>query len=187
MKRISYFLLVLTMCLVLTACLTPSRLTERVTEWFLYPTQSEITYEMGGISGNAVFEYRSEKDNSILFTSGEGLEGVKFTFNGESVIASRESDGIEWEITPEMAQTLSVFGKIYSYAATLTYTPVSDVETENESIAVNIFEYTDGKCEIHFNKDDGRILFVSYSQGEETVKLTINKMERMITEQNEAE
>jgi len=187
MKRVLSFALVITVCLVLTSCLTPARLTERVTEWLLYPTTSEITYEMGGISGNAVFEYRSEKDNSILFTSGEGLEGVKFTFSGESVIASREADGISWEITPEMAQTLSAFGKIYSYAATLTYTPVSAVETGNESIAVNIFEYTDGKCEIHFNKEDGRILFVSYTQGEETVNITINKMERIIPEQNETE
>ena len=184
MKRFLSFAFVSALCLLLTSCLTPTRLTERITEWFLYPTLSEITYEMGGITGEAVFEYRSENDNSILFTSGEGLEGVKFTFSGEKVTASREKDGIAWEITPEMAQTLSAFGKIYSYASTLTYKNVSDVETQDESI-VNIFEYTDGKCEIRFNKDDGRILSVSYTQGEETVKITINKMEHIIPKEAE--
>lgn len=187
MKRILSFSLAAVMCLLLTSCLTPAKLTERITEWFLYPTLSEITYEMGGISGNAVFEYRSESDNSILFTSGEGLEGVKFTFSGEKVIASRENDGIEWEITPEMTHTLSTFGKIFSYASTLTYTPVSATPSEDENTVVNIFEYTDGKCEICFNKEDGRILYVCYSQGGETVKITINKMERITVGENEAE
>lgn len=185
MKRIIPLVLICTVCLLFTSCLTSAKLTERIAEWFLYPTVSEITYEMGGITGQAVFEYRSEKDNSVLFTSGEGLEGVKFTFSGEKVTASREADGISWETTPEMAETLSTFGKIYSYASTLTYRTVSDIENEDKAIVVNIFEYTDGKCEICFNKEDGRILSVSYTQGEETVKLTINKMERIVSEQGE--
>lgn len=186
MKRILSLVLAFVMCLLLTSCVTSSVMTDRVTSWLTKPTVSEIAYEMGGISGIAIFEYRKENDNFILFASGEGLEGVKFTFSGEKVTASREADGIEWEISPELAEMLSVFGKIYSYAATLTYSPKSHVETEDGSI-VNIFEYTDGKCEICFNKEDGRIRRVTYTQGEETVKLTVNRIEALSAERNTAE
>ena len=184
MKKTISLIFICVICLCVTSCVTSSSLTKMVSEWFNVPSVSSISYDLGGITGEAQFTYYTENNNTVLFTSGEGLGGVEFTFRDGTVTASRSEDGISWEVTPEMAETLSMFGKLYGYAANLTYSPVSDSKNDENTI-VNSFDYTDGKCEITISKENGKPLSVVYTQDEETVKLVINDITPIIEDNAE--
>lgn len=175
MKRLLLFIpLVLTV--ILTAC---GDATESVQSWFLSPTVSNISYNLDGVTGSAVFTYYSENNNKILFTSGEGLEGVEFTFADSKLMASRPEDSLEWEASADMAQTLAVFGQLYSYASTLTYTSTpSNTQGEGKSRTVSqTFEYTNGSLTVTFGKTDGKPAGLYYTCDGKSVRMDITDIE----------
>lgn len=171
MKK-TFVLPIIILLFALTAC---NNVTDDVTRWFEKPTESQIEYDLDGVVGTATFIYRTENDNVIRFTSGEGLDGVEFTFADGNVIAARPDDGIEWELDPDTAETLALFGKLYAYAASQTYTvtPQNTVGEGENAVVTQKFEYLDGAAAITFAKSDGKPQSVVYTQGEQTVKLKI--------------
>lgn len=145
-----------------------------VGEWFINSSQSHISYDLDGVTGEAVFTYHSKSNNKILFTSGTALEGVEISFVDTTVKASRPDDNIEWEIEPELAETLSIFGDIYSYAAGQNYT--SGYSDSDYNTNTKTFDYKDGSLEITFSKSDGRPVKIVYNYMETTIKLDIKEM-----------
>ncbi|MBE6689627.1 MAG: hypothetical protein E7588_10220 [Ruminococcaceae bacterium] len=183
MKKILLLLLAVLCISVFTSC---GDMTDDVAAWFSAPTVSTIDYELSGVSGSAVFTYYGENNNKILFTSGEGLEGVQFSFSGDTVTASRPDDGLEWQVTPEMAETLAVFGKLYSYAATLTYTatPSNTQGVAEQKQVSETFEYIDGAFDITFNRADGKPVKLCYTHDGQSLVINIREIE-IITQEVE--
>lgn len=173
-KQLLFALLVLVT--VFTAC---TDATENVQTWFSSPSVSNINYDLDGVSGTAVFTYYAENNNKILFTSGEGLEGVEFSFVDSKLMAARPEDGLEWEASADMAETLAILGQLYDYASTLTYIATgSDTQIQGDNRIVSCtFEYIDGSLTVNFLKDSGKPTGLYYTCDSKSVKLDITDIE----------
>ena len=180
MKKMLFILpLILAVCL--AAC-SRYDFTDEVTRWFESPTESQLEYDLNGVTGEASFTFYSESNNKILFTSGEALSGVEFTFIDGTVRAARADDGIEWELDPDTAEALSLFGKLYAYAASQSYniSPQSDADSDYITKA---FEYLDGSGEVVFAKADAKPISLTYSQAGQTIKLKIKDIKILSQEE----
>ena len=173
MKKLIFCILPL-ITVILCSC---GNMTEEVHLWFLTPSISNIDFDLDGVTGSAEFTYYSENNNKILFTSGDGLEGVEFSFTDGTVTAAR--DGLVWETTPEMTETLALFGKLYSHAASQTYN-ANRTNTDNDRYVTDTFPYLDGSFEVVFSKETAKPYILTYTQDSKTVKLTINDIQLII-------
>lgn len=183
MKKL-LLLVPLVLAMLFTAC---TDATENVQSWFLSPSVSNINYDLDGVSGSAVFTYYAENNNKILFTSGEGLEGVEFSFADSKLTAARPEDGLEWEASADMAQTLAIFGQLYDYAATLSYdSALSNTQGEGDNrTASQTFEYIDGSLTVSFSKADGKPTGLYYTCDSKSVKLDITDIELLNKKEEE--
>lgn len=168
-KTLTALILILT-ALFLFSC---DQTAVNVRDWFMGSSQSEISYDLGGVTGNAVFTYHSENNNKIHFVSGEALEGVEFSFVDGTVTARLIEDSLEWQAEPEITQTLSLFGKLYAYCASLEEASKKTKDDEN-NLVCETFDYLDGSLEITYSKTDAKPVKLVYTQAGQTVKLEIN-------------
>lgn len=179
MKKLIFCILPL-IVVIMCSC---GNMTEEVQLWFINPSVSNIDFDLVGVTGSAEFTYYNQSNNKILFTSGDGLEGVEFRFVDGTVTAAR--DGLVWETTTEMAETLSLFGKLYSHAASQTYN-ANRTNTDNDQYVTDTFPYLDGNFEVVFSKETAKPYILTYTQDSNTVKLKITDI-RLILDQDTIE